>query len=139
LRTIKIQRPEENFYMHCSYTIEIDGKSIAKLENGEHKTIEIPDELTQGHLKAKINWCGSKKYSVKTIPENHLIEISGNRFLNLIMPISGAIIPIAGMALFSAFGPDMKSFGIGAIVLLMVGLVATLTVWWDRWLKLKML
>ena len=41
MKTITIKRPHENFNKFCSYELFVGSDKIAKLKNGEEKSVEI--------------------------------------------------------------------------------------------------
>ena len=101
MKKIKLHRPKESFNKNCSYEILLEKHSLTELKNGEEKIIDIPKELAEKSLKAKIQWCGSEKFDLKNITENEIIIVSGNKFLNRKMPIFGAIFPMVGLMVFN--------------------------------------
>jgi hypothetical protein len=137
MRHIEIERPKEYFNQNCSYDIKVGNRILAKLKNGEKKTIEIPAELQNTTIQAKIQWCGSKKFDLSKFSENEKIIISGNKLLNKKLPLLSAIIPLFGVLIFtnnkSIF---FKNMGIAFLLLFIIALISLLTVYRNNWLKL---
>jgi len=137
MKTISIRRPKEAFNKNYSYRL-LQGKEIlAELKNGEEKQLTLPDELNGSLLQAKIHWCGSQQVDPKTLQDGDTLTISGNPWLNRKLPLLGAMFPLTGTVLFTENGLIPKNIGIGFLVLLIVGLLLTLTVWKKQWLWLK--
>lgn len=95
MSTIKIKREEENFNQNLDYIIYVDRREIARLKNGEEKTIEINENAQ--YLEAKIRSGSSKKLALENLSSNQKILISGNRFRNKYLKYAGAIIPIISL------------------------------------------
>ncbi len=136
MKKITLHRPKESFNKNCSYEILLGKHTLTSLNNGEAKTIEIPEEWSNEPLKAKIQWCGSEKMDLKSITENSKISVSGNKFLNGKMPLFGAIFPLIGLITFN-FHVVSKNVGIAIFLLFLFGIIATITIWRNKWLKLK--
>ena len=134
---IKLYRPVEDFNKDSSYAVLINGKKVAELKNGEEKTIEIADEPETLNLKAKIYWCGSNKLSCLSLNNNDTIKVTGNRFLNKQLPLLGSIFPLTGMLIFNKNNELLKDLGIGILVLLLLGIIAALTLWKNKWLEIS--
>lgn len=137
MKRIKLYRPKESFNKNCSYKIFIGKTIFAELGNGEERTIEITDELENQELIAKVQWCGSEKFALKSVKENEKITVSGNKFLNKNLPVLGAIFPLTGIVIFNTEYLVLKYIGIGILVIFLLGLIGTLTVGKDKWLTLK--
>lgn len=137
MKKITLHRPKENFNKNCSYEIIVGEKSLTELKNGEEKIVEIPKELENESLKAKIQCCGSGKIELQDISDNEKITISGNKFLNRKLPLFGAMFPLTGIIIFSNNNIIAKNIGIGILILFLIGLIGTLTVGRNKWLKLK--
>ena len=137
MKTITFQRPEESFNKHLSYNIFVGEKKLAELKNGEEKTIEIPADLEKEILRAKNRWCGSEDYPISELSETVILKVSGNEFLNKKMPFIGTLFPLIGIIIFSSNSQLISNIGIGFMVLLILGLIATLTVWKNKWLKVE--
>lgn len=95
MSTIKIKREEESFNQNLDYIIYVDRREIARLKNGEEKTIEINENAQ--YLEAKIRSGSSKKLALENLSSNQKILISGNRFRNKYLKYAGAIIPIISL------------------------------------------
>ncbi|MEN8126012.1 MAG: hypothetical protein ABFR32_12895 [Bacteroidota bacterium] len=54
MKKFTFKRPEEKFNQGISHKIFIGNDKLTELKNGEGKTIEIPKELENGLIKAKI-------------------------------------------------------------------------------------
>lgn len=133
---IKLYRPVEDFNKDSSYAVLINGKKVAELKNGEEKTIEIGDEPETLNLKAQIHWCGSKKLSCLNLNNDGTIKVTGNKFLNKQLPLLGSIFPLTGMLIFNKNNELFKNVGIAILVLLLLGVIATLTLWKNKWLEI---
>ena len=75
MKKITLHRPKESFNKNCSYEILVGKRTLTELKNGEEKTIEIPTELRNETLKAKIQWCGSEKIELQNLNENEKIIV----------------------------------------------------------------
>jgi hypothetical protein len=135
MKNIKLSRPTEAFNKNCKYAIFINGKKVTDLKNGEEKIIEISSKDEKADLKAKLNWCGSKSIVLSKLDETANMQVIGNKFLNRRMPLIGSLFPITGILIFSVNNEWMNTIGIVILVLLLLGLIGTLTVWKDKWLK----
>ncbi|MRT91719.1 hypothetical protein [Ancylomarina sp. 16SWW S1-10-2] len=134
MKNITIHRPKESFNKNFSYKILVGNRILTELKNGEEKIIEIPDENES--IKAKIQWCGSEKMELRNLSESDRIIVNGNKFLNKILLFSGSILPIIGLMMFS-YGLISKNLGTGIIVLFVIGIIGTLTIGKNKWLRLK--
>lgn len=137
MKTLKIKRPQENFNKFCSYDLFVGSDKIAKLKNGEEKSVEISTELENEQLYAKIQWCGSTKINVNSIEPNPTITITGNEFLNRRMPFIIGLFPVVGIIIFTGTSQLTKNIGIGVLILLLVFLVGTLTIGRSKWLRVE--
>ncbi len=133
---IRLYRPEENFNKNCSYKILIGEQVFTELKNGEEKIIELPDELHHKNLKAKIHWCGSEKIALPKVEENERLTIRGNEFLNKKMPLLGAIFPLIGLMIFG-LKIISKEVGVGILILFLIGIIASLSIWRNKWINIK--
>lgn len=136
MRKITLHRPKESFNKNCSYQILVGKKYLTELKNGEEKIIEIPSELENGTLTAKIHWCGSKKMELPNLSENGKLIVSGNKFLNKKMPLFGAMFPLIGLMFFN-LKIVPKNIGIVIFVVFLVVLFGTITIWRNQWLYIK--
>ncbi len=136
MKKITLNRPKESFNKNCSYEILVGNKYLTDLKNGEEKTIEIPNEFNTESLKAKIQWCGSEKMELRDLAENEKIIVSGNKFLNRKMPLFGAMFPLIGLMFFN-LEIVPKNIGIGIFIIFLVAIIGTITIWKNKWLKLK--
>lgn len=137
MKPLKIKRPHENFNKFCSYDLFVGSDKIANLKNGEEKSIEIPAELENEELYAKIQWCGSRKIKVSNIEQNATLTITGSEFLNRRMPFIIGLFPVVGIIIFTGTSQLTKSIGVGVLVLLFVFLVGTLTIGRNKWLRVE--
>jgi len=71
------------------------------------------------------------------ISENGKIIVSGNKFLNRKLSLFGAMFPLTGIMIFSTNNIISKNIGIGVLILFLVGIIGTLTIERNKWLKLK--
>lgn len=137
MKTLTIKRPSESFNKFCTYGLFVGKIKIAELKNGEEKSVEIPTELENELLYAKIQWCGSKKIDVNSLEPNAIITIAGSEFLNRRMPFIIGLFPVVGIIIFSGTSQLTKNIGIGVLVLLFVFLVGTLTIGRKKWLRVE--
>ncbi|WP_342157318.1 hypothetical protein, partial [Joostella sp. CR20] len=137
MKKITLHRPKESFNKNCSYEIQIGKKTLTELKNGEEKIIEIPNEFRDERLKAKIQWCGSEEMELRNLTENEKIIVSGNKFLNRKLPLFGAMFPLTGIMIFNTNNIISKNIGIGVLILFLIGLVGSLTIGKNKWLKLE--
>ena len=136
MKKITLHRPKESLNKNCSYEILVGKRTLTELKNGEEKTIEIPTELRNETLKAKIQWCGSEKIELQNLNENEKIIVSGNKFLNKKMPLFGAMFPLIGLMSFN-LKIISKNIGIAIIVCVLIGILGTITIWRNKWLNIK--
>ncbi len=137
MKKIKLYRAVEDFNKNCSYAVLLNGNKVAELKNGEEKIIEIADDPEKLNLKAKIHWCESNKLSCLSLNNDGTIKVTGNRFLNKQLPLLGAIFPLTGLLIFNRNNELLKDLGIGILVLLLLGIIATLTIWKNKWLEIN--
>ena len=136
MNKITLHRPEESFNKTCSYKVIVGKKYLTELKNGEQKTIEIPSDLANETLKAKIQWCGSERLELRQLYNSEKIFISGNEFLNRKMLIIGAMFPLIGLMLFN-LNIVPKNIGIGVFILFLIGITGTITLWRNKWLNIE--
>jgi hypothetical protein len=136
MKKITISRPKESFNKNCSYEIFLGKKYLTELKNGEKKTIEIPNDLKNESLKAKIQWCGSKKMELRNTDDHEKIIVNGNKFMNKKMPLFGAMFPLIGLMFFN-LKMVPKNIGIGIFIIFLIGIVGTITIWRNKWLNIK--
>ena len=138
MKKITIHRPKESFNKYCSYKILVGESTLTELKNGEEKIIEIPNELENEPLKAKIQWCGSGKIELNNLTENETIKVSGNEFFNRKLIFVGATFPLIGLTFTMKNQNELlKYIGIGVLILLLIGLIGTMTIWKNKWLKVE--
>lgn len=136
MNKITLHRPEESFNKTFSYKVLVGKKYLTELKNGEQKTIEIPSDLANETLKAKIQWCGSERLELRQLYNSEKIFISGNEFLNRKMLIIGAMFPLIGLMLFN-LNIVPKNIGIGVFILFLIGITGTITLWRNKWLNIE--
>ncbi len=136
IKKITLHRPKESFNKNFSYEILVGKKYLTDLKNGEEKTIEIPNELKNESLKAKIQWCGSEKMELRNLTLNKKIVVTGNKFLNRKMPLFGAMFPITGLVFFN-LKIVPKNVGIGIFIFFLLAIIGTITIWRNKWLNIK--
>jgi len=107
------------------------------LKNGEEKHIDIPKDLDAQYLIAKIPWCKSKAFDLKSLKENELTIIRGNKFLNKRLPFLGAFFPILGIVNINSANPLLEKISLGLLVLLLFYFVGIITIGHDKWLYIK--
>lgn len=137
MQRVTLQRPQEHFNQNCSYQITMGHKVLAVLKNGEKKTVEITNEQEDAAIRAKLYWCGSERLKLADIREDEKVVVKGNVFLNRTLPVLGAVFPMTGFIIFDYQNVFAKSIGIGLLTLLSVGLIGTLTLGRNKWLKLR--
>lgn len=137
MKKITLKRPRESFNKSRSYDIMVGDRKFTSLKNGEKKTLEIPEELTTKAISAKIHWCRSGPLQIESLESERMVIVSGNVMLNKHLPLWGAIVPLTALAVLSGAGPAMKYIGIALIAILSLGLLGTLTLWKDRWIRLS--
>jgi len=136
MKKITIHRPKESFNKNCSYQILVGQRALTELKNGEEKIIEIPTELKNETLKAKIQWCGSEKMELRNLTGDEKIVVSGNKFLNRKMPLFGAMFPLIGLMFFN-LKIVPKNIGIGIFIIFLIAIIGTITIWKNKWLNIK--
>lgn len=137
MKSITIYRPFEAFNKNFAYDIFLGNTYLTTLQNGEEKSIEIPDAYQTETLKAKIQWCGSAKWELKHLNENEKIRVSGNNFLNSKLPLFGALFPLIGLVFFD-LEVVPKNLGIAVFILFLFGIIGTLTIGRNKWLNIRM-
>ena len=136
MNKITLHGPKESFNKTFSYKVLVGKKYLTELKNGEQKTIEIPSDLANETLKAKIQWCGSERLELRQLYNSEKIFISGNEFLNRKMLIIGAMFPLIGLMLFN-LNIVPKNIGIGVFILFLIGITGTITLWRNKWLNIE--
>lgn len=136
MKKIILQRPKENFNKNCSYKILIGKQKLTELKNGEEKIIEIPVEFESKSLNSKILWCKSNQIKIQDIGKDSKIIVSGNKFLNKTMPLFGTIFPLIGLLVFS-FNIISKNIGFTIFILFLFLFIGTISIWRNKWLRIK--
>lgn len=136
MRKITLYRPEENCNKNCSYQILVNNHFVTTLKNGEEKIIEVPSQIENSALTAKIQWCGSEKVKLLKVSNNEKIIISGNQFLNKRLPLLGGMFPIIGLIFFN-LNLVPKYVGIGVFIVFLIGITGTITIWRHKWLEVN--
>lgn len=130
---ITLIRPQETINKNCAYDIcTPNGEKIASLSNGERKVVQIPADVQ--FIQAKLQWCGSTNIPVQPAANGATFEVTGNLFLNRQMPLLGAMIPLIALML-PGFGLD-KMVVIAILMVFLLLLIGTLTVWKNHWLRI---
>tara|TARA_B100000508_G_scaffold137964_1_gene133304 strand:+ start:19 stop:444 length:426 start_codon:yes stop_codon:yes gene_type:complete len=138
MKKITLKRPLEKFNQNCSYDILVGKHKLTDLKNGEEKIIELNSDLQNKNLKAKIQWCGSEKMELSKIPEDGIVNVSGNKLLNKRLPFLGAIIPLIGLTFtLNHQFIELKYLGVVILILLILGAIGVLTIWKNSWIKLE--
>jgi len=139
MKKIKLQRPNERFNKNNSYEIFVGKRKLTELKNGEEKIIEIPNELKNNDLRAKIQWCGSEKLNMNSLKENDTLKVSGNSFLNGKSIFIIALIPLTGVLMFG-YGREStitKYLGIGLFISILLFVMLALTIGRNKWLRIE--
>ncbi|MEO1021937.1 MAG: hypothetical protein AAFW89_05285 [Bacteroidota bacterium] len=136
MKKITLKRPTEGFNTYCSYDILIGGKKITDLSNGEEKTIELQPHQESEILEAKIQWCGSQSYAISDASETGTLLVSGNELLNRKIPLIGALFPLSGILLFTGDSMLAKTIVTSVLMLVLLGIIGTLTIWKNNWLTI---
>jgi len=137
MKRIRLIRPIEDFNRRCAYDIFIGRTKITELKNGEEKHIDIPKDLDAQYLIAKIQWCKSKPFDIRSLKENETTIIRGNKFLNKRLPFLGALFPILGIVNFNVGNPLLEKISVGLLFLLLFYFVGIITIGRDKWLYIK--
>ncbi|WP_319591462.1 hypothetical protein [uncultured Draconibacterium sp.] len=135
MKKVKLYRPNETFNKNHAYKILVDGEKVAELKDGEEKTIELADN--KSCLQAKTLWCGSKELIISDSDKVETVKVCGNKFLNKQMPFIGTLFPLTGIVFFSGNNQLLKNIGIVILSILLLGLIATLTIWKNKWLNVS--
>jgi hypothetical protein len=139
MKKLTLQRPKERFNKNYSYEIFAGNLKLTELKNGEEKVIEIPDELNNKKLSAKIQWCGSGKYDLSKFKDKSKLKIRGSDFLNRKGIWIIAILPITGALMFG-FGREnltIKYIGIGLFFLILLFAFWGLVIARNQWLRIE--
>ena len=134
MKNIVLKRPQEKFNKNCAYQIYLNDKILTTLKNGEEKVVKINDSSDSGFLKAKIHWCGSPKIALNTIEEYDSIEFVGNKIFNRYLLILSPLILIIGLLIGK--NSEVKNFGPGLMVIVLILLIGSITVWKNNWINL---
>jgi hypothetical protein len=132
-KTIVIERPSSGVNRNFPYLIVSDnGKVLTAIKNGQQGKVVLPANAS--YVQAKLMWCSSQKLNVTQLNDNATIELTQNNFLNARMPFVVSAFPLA--FLLSGYGTTGKYIALTVLCAILVLLIATLTIWKDRWLKL---
>ena len=76
---------------------------------------------------------------ISIVPDttSKITKEESNKFLNRKLPLFGAMFPLTGIMIFSTNNIISKNIGIGILIIFLVGLIGTLTIGKNKWLKLK--
>ena len=139
MKKLKLQRPKERFNKNYSYEIFVGNRKLTELKNGEEKVIEIPTELIDDELRAKIQWCGSEKYNLSEFKDEEKLKISGSDFLNRKGIWIIAVLPITGALMFG-YGREnlaIKYIGIGLFFSILLFAFWGLIIAKNKWLRIE--
>jgi len=140
MKRITFKRPKESFNQGIFYKIFIGNNMLAELKNGEEKTIEIPSELKNQSIKAKMyGWYGSERLELNSLSENETLNIKGNKFLNKRALFIIALLPMTGALMFG-YGREhmvVKNIGIGLFFLILLFAFGILTIGRNKWLNIE--
>ena len=139
MKTLTLNRPKERFNKNISYKIFIGKEKLTELKNGEQKIIEIPNELNKEELTAKIQWCGSKKFSLTELKDKEKLKISGNDLLNRKGVWIIATLPITGALVFG-YGREsliIKNIGIGLFFSILIFAFWGMIIARKKWLRIE--
>lgn len=130
---ITIKRPSEKINRNVSYRIFLNGKKYTELKNGEEKELEIDSSV---NLCAKISWCGSE--NISDLKEGDEIEVNGRVFYNGILPFLPAILPLLSVfAFMDGVSEFWKYVLLMLMALLLIGLVAAISVFRTKWIRIE--
>ncbi len=138
MKTITFKRPKETINRFCSYEILVDKEPLLMLENGQERTVEIPEEYAGKMLQARMQWVGSQYISVDELKAIDTVEISGNELLNRRLPVAISMIPLIMIAFTSGgAGLQIKILFTIVIILSILVLIGTMTVGKNNWLHVQ--
>lgn len=138
MKTITFKRPKEKINRFCSYEILVDNEPLLMLENGEEKTVDIPEEYAGKTLQARMQWVGSQYISVDELNAVDTVEISGNELLNRRLPVAVSMIPLIMIAFTSGgAGLQLKILFTIFIILSILVLIGTMTFGKNNWLHVQ--
>ncbi len=138
MKKLTFLRPKENINKNNSYDIFVGTTKLTELKNGEIKIVDIPDNLKNDNLSAKIKWCGSPEYALSNFSDNDIIRISGNDFLNKKAIWIIVLLPLIGSLTFG-YGREnlaIKYMGIGILVTILLFTFYILVIARNKWLCL---
>jgi hypothetical protein len=136
MKTLTLKRPKERFNKHQPYKIMMGNTLLTWLSNGEEKVVDVPKELQDQPLKAKILWCGSESVVLSQLSEYEAIVFRGSR-LNNYMPLLGGTISIVSILFFSMSDYVDEVIATGMVVFTLSIVLSTFTIWRNKWLKLE--
>ena len=132
MRTIKLTRPNEKYNKDVNYKIK-NSKGIIIDTIANNTTIELSVQDDIEFFEVKMLWCGSNKIQlVKTQFEFEFI-ITGNKYFNKILPLSGAFFGL--ITTFTTINIISRSIGIAIITLSIFYIFLCLTILKDKWLN----
>ena len=140
MEKIIFKRPKENFNQGVTYKIYVGNNMLCELKNGEEKTIEISSELENKPIKAKMyGWFGSEQIELNSLPENRILNVKGNKFLNKRAYLIPALLPLTGVLMFGYGRENMlvKNIGIGLFILILIFVAGALTIGRNKWLNIE--
>jgi hypothetical protein len=139
MKKLTLIRPKERFNKNYSYEIFVGTEKLTVLKNGEEKVVEIPNELDNAELRAKIQWCGSEKYSLSEFKSGEKINISGSDLLNRKGIWIIALLPITGALMFG-YGREnlvIKYVGIGLFFSILFFAFWGMVIARNKWLRIE--
>ena len=132
MRTIKLTRPNEKYNKDVNYKIK-NSKGITIDTIANNTTIELLVQDDIEFFEVKMLWCGSNKIQlVKTQFEAEFI-ITGNKYFNKILPLSGAFFGL--ITIFTTINIISRSIGIAIVTLSIFYIFLCLTILKDKWLN----
>ena len=139
MKKLILVRPNEIFNKNYSYEIFVGNEKLTELKNGEEKVVEIPNELANAELRAKIQWCGSKNHNLSGFKNGEKISICGSDLLNRKGIWIISILPITGALIFG-YGreyPMIKYLGIGLFFLILFFAFWGMIIAKNKWLRIE--
>ncbi|MEJ2006460.1 MAG: hypothetical protein P8X57_16210, partial [Cyclobacteriaceae bacterium] len=137
MKKITLERPEENFNKRCAYDIVLDGEQKTVLNNGDKKVVEL--KAQSATIQAKLWWCGSEPVTISNISETSRVQISGNKFLNWLMPLLSVLVLLTTTVIQNMAGVGFKPVAISIIVVMLSGILASLTIWRNKWIRVTVI
>ena len=131
MRSVLLKRPNEKFNKNINYTIkDSNGYKIDTLANNSSEAFEIADDIT--YIQVKMFWVGTKKILLPNTTSKFEFIITGNRFFNQYLPLTGAVIGLIGILNNTNFLSKTSAMVLG--ILFISVLLGSITVWKNDWL-----